>query len=239
MDTIKINNGPVKMIAHRGLSGIERENTNAAFVAAGNRSYYGIETDIHRTADGKFVVCHDKDLQRVAGESLVVEESTLEQLQSVILYDTDKTKNRLDLRVSTPKEYLSICKKYQKHSVIELKSDFTEEEIAQIIELVKAYDYLEDTTFIAFSYENLRKIRNILPQQSVQFLFDKITQEILDNVIKDKMDVDIYYEVVSKELVDFLHENDIKVNCWTVDKQEDAEKLVAMGVDYITTNILE
>ena len=51
MDTIKIKKKKVKMIAHRGLSGLERENTCSAFVAAGNRSYFGIETDVHRTAD--------------------------------------------------------------------------------------------------------------------------------------------------------------------------------------------
>ena len=47
MDTIKFDKKKTVMIAHRGLSGIETENTNSAFVAAGNRSYYGIETDIH------------------------------------------------------------------------------------------------------------------------------------------------------------------------------------------------
>ena len=39
--------GNVKMIAHRGVSGLERENTCPAFVAAGVKSYYGIETDVH------------------------------------------------------------------------------------------------------------------------------------------------------------------------------------------------
>ena len=58
MDTVKINKRNTQLVAHRGLSGIETENTNAAFVAAGNRSYYGIETDVHRTADGKFIIYH-------------------------------------------------------------------------------------------------------------------------------------------------------------------------------------
>ena len=40
MNTIKIDKGQVKMIAHRGLSGLEKENTCAAFVAAGNRESY-------------------------------------------------------------------------------------------------------------------------------------------------------------------------------------------------------
>ena len=62
MDTLKMkHNGTVRMIAHRGVCGLERENTAAAFVAAGNRSYFRIETDIHETADGKFIIPDDID----------------------------------------------------------------------------------------------------------------------------------------------------------------------------------
>ena len=49
MNTIKMSTPKPLMIAHRGLSGLEKENTNAAFIAAGNRSYYGIETDVRKT----------------------------------------------------------------------------------------------------------------------------------------------------------------------------------------------
>ena len=66
MDTIKLNVKAVKMVAHRGLSGLERENTCPAFVAAANRSYFGIETDVHKTADGKFVIIHDETTERVS-----------------------------------------------------------------------------------------------------------------------------------------------------------------------------
>ena len=38
MDTIRVKEkGKTQMVAHRGLSGIELENTMASFVAAGNR----------------------------------------------------------------------------------------------------------------------------------------------------------------------------------------------------------
>ncbi len=50
MDTLRLSAPKPRMIAHRGLSGIEMENTCSAFVAAGNRSYFGIETDVHVTA---------------------------------------------------------------------------------------------------------------------------------------------------------------------------------------------
>ena len=35
MDTVKIDSENTKLIAHRGLCGLELENTNASFVAAG------------------------------------------------------------------------------------------------------------------------------------------------------------------------------------------------------------
>ena len=72
-DTVKLGAG-VRMIAHRGVSGLERENTNAAFVAASNRSYFGIETDVHVTRDGKFIIHHDDNIKRMTGVDAVIEE---------------------------------------------------------------------------------------------------------------------------------------------------------------------
>ena len=239
MNTIKFKNVSTKIVAHRGLSGIETENTNAAFVAAGNRSYYGIETDIHRTADGRFAVCHDDDLKRIAGVDIHVESTSLSELQSIVLFDKDGTKNREDLRISVLENYISICKKYGKHCVLELKSDFTDEEILKIIDIIKGFDYLENVTFISFIYSNMIKIRNFLPTQSVQFLFSKFDDEIIERLIAARIDVDVQYKALTKEIVDLLHANGLKINCWTVDDPNAAEMLSAWGVDYITSNILE
>ena len=239
MNTIKIEKKQARLVAHRGLSGIERENTNSAFVAAGNRSYYGIETDIHRTSDGKFIVCHDQTLERVAGENLNVETVSLSVSQNVVLFDKDGTKGRLDLIPSTLQNYISICKKYEKHCVLELKNRFTDEEIQAIIDIIKEFDYLENVTFISFAYENLPKIRAVLPDQSVQFLFGEATEEIIENLIRDRIDVDIRASMLTRELVERFHEAGLVVNCWTVDDKQRAEELVEMGVDFITTNILE
>ena len=239
MDTIKVEKNGVRLIAHRGLSGIERENTNAAFVAAGNRSYYGIETDVHRTADGEFVIVHDNDLKRVAGEDLAVETSSLSQLQSVVLLDKDGGKSRADLRVSTLQNYISICKCYGKHAVLELKSSFTQEELEQMIAQIRGLDYLEQVTFISFHLENLVLLRKQLPEQSAQYLFKEMSEELVELLTTHKLDADVYYRALTKEWVERLHENGCKVNCWTVDEKERAEELIAMGVDFITSNILE
>ena len=101
MDTIKIRAGSCKMVAHRGVSGLEKENTMAAFVAAGNRSYYGIETDIHRTLDGHYVAIHDADTGRVARQKLNVGQSTLAELRAICLNDIADGEPRGDLRIPT------------------------------------------------------------------------------------------------------------------------------------------
>lgn len=239
MNTIKFDKKSTKVIAHRGLSGIEVENTSSAFVAAGNRTYYGIETDIYKTADGHFVIGHDDNYKRISGEEIYLERETLERLEQVIFFDKDGTKNRADLRPSKLESYLSIVKKYEKHAILELKSDFTLDEIAKMIEIIKQYDYLDNLTFISFNYENLLRVRQILPTQSVQYLFWKINDEELARLTRDKIDIDVWCKELTKEQIDKAHSLGLTVNCWTVDDPQDAERLASWGIDFITSNILE
>ena len=60
-------------------------------MAAGNRSYYGIETDVHVTADGHFVVIHGDRTGKVSDVDLCVEESSWEELSKVRLYSRGRT----------------------------------------------------------------------------------------------------------------------------------------------------
>lgn len=241
MDTVRIQKGNTKMVAHRGLSGIELENTCAAFVAAGNRDYFGIETDVHRTADGAYVVIHDSTTTRVSSETLNVEESTLAQLQAVQLTDKDGSP-RSDLRIPTLEEYLKICVKYGKVCVLELKNDFPKEDVANILEIVKQHMTLEDIIFISFSYQNMIYIRQLAPDAQAQYLVSSraVVDEDLIRKLKDyQLDVDIYYKQLNEDTVRLFRENGIKINTWTVDDPAIAEQLATWGVAYITSNILQ
>ena len=239
MNTIKFNKRNVRIVAHRGLSGIEVENTNSAFVAAGNRSYYGIETDIHITSDGNFIIGHDDNYNRLSGEEIYLEKENLETLQNIVFFDKDGVKDRVDLRPSRLENYIKICKKYEKHAVLELKSNFTKEQIARIIEIIKEYEYLNNTTFISFIYENLQLVKEILPSQNAQYLFWKVTDEEIARLSRDKIDVDVWCKELTREQIDACHKAGLTVNCWTVDTKEEGEKLAEWGIDYITSNILE
>ena len=239
MNTIKFDKKNVKVVAHRGVSGLECENTCAAFVAAGNRSYFGIETDTHPTADGEFIVIHDRSAERVSGVAVNVEEVNLSDLADIRLYDMQEGVTRSDLTIPKLEEYIRICKRYEKVAVLELKHVMTAETCAGIVKTIEALDYLEKTIFIAFDAQNCIQIRKLLPNATIQFLTKLWDDSILDMLIEYHFDLDIYYKSVTQELIDTLHANSLEINCWTVNEPECGEMLAEMGVDYITTNILE
>ncbi len=242
MSTIPVNNkGTTRMIAHRGLSGLETENTHAAFVAAGNRSHFGIETDVHKTRDGEFVVIHDDTTARVAGDDLSVEGSTLQELRALLLKQRDGEKGRTDIRIPTLEEYIAICKHYDKTAVLELKNRFEKDDIAEVIRRIEAQGFLNRVVFISFWYENLLDLRELLPDQPVQFLTGVRDdwEWLVNELASHRFGLDVQWGQVTEELVTRCHRAGVEVNCWTVDHPDDAARLIAMGVDYITSNILE
>lgn len=240
MDTLHLHDGGVKMIAHRGVSGLETENTNAAFVAAGNRSYFGIETDVHRTGDGKYIIIHDDRTGRVADRDLPVEDTDFSVLRALRLKDRDGDHARGDLIMPTLEEYIRICRRYEKTAVLELKNHMEKGDIANIIEAVQGENHLQKTIFISFDLPNLICLRSMAPRQKAQYLIeDRVPDDLIPTLDRYRLDLDIDYTLLTPDLVQQVHAAGHEINVWTVNSLDDARRLIAWGVDYITSNIIE
>lgn len=239
METLKIAKENVKMIAHRGVSGLERENTIASFIAAGNRTYYGTECDIHLTKDNVFVICHDNHTGRVSPVKKIISEVTYEELSHVCLYGFESKTTRKYLRVPTLYEYLEVSKKYEKKCVIELKCSLKKKDIEKLLKEIEDMNYLDNVIFISFDLENLKRVRRLNKVISLQYLTSEYTDDLPALCKKEKVDIDIYYQQLTKENMDKFHNLGIEVNAWTVNNPIEALILVSWGIDYITTNILE
>ena len=237
MNTVKIDKKNVLMIVHRGLSGIETENTECAFVAAGNRTYYGVETDVHLTKDGKFVVHHDDNLQRVFGVDAFIRDLTFDEIRKI--QRAENGEKAAYSVVPTLKEYLDACKKYEKKSVLELKIEYDEKHLKEIIAEVEKAGQTDDIIYISFYASDIEKMRKLLPITRLQFLCGEINDQTIDFCVKNGADIDVYYPALTKETVAKLKSTGVKINCWTVNDKAVAEDLVSLGGDYITTNILE
>ncbi|MBR4954725.1 MAG: glycerophosphodiester phosphodiesterase [Clostridia bacterium] len=78
--------------AHRGLHNIDEnvpENSLAAFKKAAEKGY-GIELDVHLSADGQVVVFHDDDLRRMCGVDKKIADCTYDELQQYSLLGTSE-----------------------------------------------------------------------------------------------------------------------------------------------------
>lgn len=237
MGTIRINSKNTKMVAHRGAGKVWVENSLPAFQNSAKCSYWGIETDIHCTKDGKYIIIHDDTPLRVTGiDGITVEETDFETLRNLHLLGLEGDEARLP----TLEEYVTACKSGDKYCVLELKNQMPEKNIKEIIEQINSMDYLDRTVFISFSYTNMSILKKLVPDQAAQFLISqKRFEECIELVRSNPMDIDIDHRCVTKELIDEMHGLGVKVNTWTVNDPEEAEALTEMGIDFITTDILE
>ena len=239
-DTVKLKHkGNTELIAHRGLSGIETENTNSAFIAAANRSYFGVEGDVQITSDGNFVIIHDNTTGRVADVDYVIKKTPFSVLRDLTLKPKSGQPPRSDLKIPSLEEYISICRRYGKKAVLELKNKMESDKINNIMQTIGKADYLDNTIIISFHLDNLKVIRKNYPNQTAQYISYMCDDKVFKSLLALKLDLDIHFGAADKEIIDKCHKNGIKVNCWTVDNIGDAERLIDYGVDYISTNIIE
>ena len=203
----------MKMIAHRGYSKYELENTKEAFLAAANRSYFGIETDITLLKDRSMVLFHDDDLKRLANSDNLIRNMNFKEAMRVELI-AKGTYHTYNYHIATPLEYLRICKHYNKYPVIELKWGFDNEAVDKLMELLLEEDMFDKSMIICYTMSTIL-------------------------YLKENLNIDLRYDLITKELVDRFHAKGLEVNAWTVDTEEIFDKMVEYGVDYITTNILE
>ena len=116
--------GPFKgPYAHRGLwDGQKPENSLPAFRAAVQKGF-GVETDVHITADDRLVVFHDDSLKRMCGADRNIADCTLKELRQYTLLDTEENIPTFDefldtaqgmvpllIEIKTDKRVLQLCR---------------------------------------------------------------------------------------------------------------------------------
>ncbi len=240
-DTTKIKANGAKFIAHCGMPRFEMENTIPSFIAAANRSYFGIETDLQKTADGKFVAIHDDDMIRVSGASAVVKDTPLSELRKIIMKPQYNSSPRPDYIVPTLEEYVAICKRYGKWVYLELKAHFSEQDIIEIVSIIENMEYIDKTIFISFHLDNLENLRKNYPDIPAQFIiadppdWDRILW-LLEHY---NMDLDAMASALTEQKVKDVLAIGKKCAVWAADDPQLVEKLISWGVSYVTTDTIE
>lgn len=223
---------PVKFIAHRGLSKEAYQNTEQAFLLAGqDENVWGIETDVWMTSDGGMVCMHDANA--ISGVSNV-RKITLQQATTTPL------RNNHDEYAPSIQTYLNICKEYGKVAIVELKdSKMNERDIEVLLGFIRESG--AQAKVISFHYDLLEMIRGKDSEIGLQALTasgNLLIRKTVDKLISLRCDLSSNYEYLSKSIIDKFHNAGLKVGVWTVNSPKDAMCCVGvLGIDYVTTDI--
>lgn len=222
----------MKYIAHRGYSRKATENSIESATLAGMSEYfYGIEYDIHLTKDNKFVVHHDFTTERLSELNLTIKDSTYEELSRVKLIN--KNTNEYNVRIPLLDEYINICNNHDKVNVIEIKPIFNDEEINLFLNEIKKAN---NVIVISFNLNNLLKIRKLNSDIKLQYLTGEFNKDNFEICKDNNIDLDLQYQLITKDNMEYFKENNFIVNCWTVNNNELANEVINLKVDFITTD---
>ena len=226
------------ILAHRGSSAYAPENTMDAFALAIEQGADGIELDVHLTADGQVVVCHDDTIHRMSEGSGVVEELTYAQLRQHNFstglpgYDTPTYAPLLS-------EVLTLFEPTEMIINIEIKSSPTSypqlEE--KTVALVLASSMASRILYSSFNHDSMVYVKSIDPAAQVALLYaERLTRawEYAHMIGCDALHP--HFRSISQEMVSASQAAGVDVNVWTVDGPEDITTMINMGVHGIITN---
>ncbi|MGB9659552.1 MAG: glycerophosphodiester phosphodiesterase [Nitrososphaerales archaeon] len=213
------------IIAHRGASAYEPENTLRAIKRALELNAKMIEVDVRLSKDRQIVVIHDESVDRTTNGKGFVKDLTLEELKKL---DTGKGE-----RIPTLQEVINAVRN-KAILIIEIKVLKIEDSVVKIIEK----EGIEKEVVITSFYHPIsRKIKELNPtiKTGVIFKCHPIKPaELALNAHADSLFPEHKY--VSEEMVKGAHENNLKIYPWTIDDPNRANQLIEMGVDGIVTN---
>lgn len=218
-----------QVIAHRGFWKTEgsAQNSIAALEKAAEENLYGSEFDVQVTLDGKLIVNHDAKFQ-----GFVIAETPFKELKKIKLKNGEK--------LPTLKKYLKAGKKQDIQLILEIKSHKSKEVedkmAADIVKMVKKMGLQKQVEYIAFSLNICEQLAKLTPESEIAYLNGNLPPAELKK--KGINGIDYNQKVIEKhpEWVEEAHRLGMKVNVWTVNKEDMMRKFIDMKVDYITTD---
>lgn len=221
------------MIAHRGHSAVEPDNTEEAFLSAVENGSGGIETDVRVTADGVFVVNHNDEVTFADGSELIVANSTFAQLTEKPLKN-DKSDKVVYL--CTFRRYLEICRDANMVCFIELKGNFTDEQICDLFTMAgEVYD-LKRCELQSFEFDNLIKAHNAFPDLKIMYTYSRGCLDYR-RCFEYGFDIDADYKSATREMVKAFHDRGLKVGLWTANDLGALNFCRSLGVDFIESDV--
>jgi glycerophosphoryl diester phosphodiesterase len=240
------------VIAHRGGRGLGPENTLDLFKQTVEMGVDVLEMDLRRTKDGVLVVLHDRSVDRTTNGKGPIENYTLKELKALdaAYYWSPDDGTSFPLRgqgitVPTLTEVFETFPDMR--FILEIK-DTELDTIESLGRIIREYNKEHRVIVASFDSSALKHFRTIAPAVATSatameaFPFYWLYRLRLDSVYTPHAQVlmlPLYYrkkEVITSRFLKTVHQKNIRVHVWTVNRKSRMKHLLALGVDGIMTD---
>jgi glycerophosphoryl diester phosphodiesterase len=229
------------IIAHRGASHDAPENTVAAFRLAWEQGADACELDIHQTRDGRIVAIHDPDTKRTTGLARRVADLTLAELRTL---DAGRWKSPAFAGEPIPTLGEMLATTPPSGRVfIEVKCP--QSVVPELLTVLRASNLEpERTPILCFDARVVVAVKQRRPELPACWLVDLAREKPPDvpaliasarSLGADGIDVSDSPDI-DTAFVTAIHAAGLRLDVWTINDPAEARRLVALGVDGITTD---
>lgn len=226
--------GMTAIVAHRGFWNCAAagfaQNSIASLREAQKNGFWGSECDVHLSSDYIPVVHHDANIR-----GREIQKNTYESFLNYRLKNGES--------LPTLDEYLTQAEQSKKTVlIIELKPQYTPEHEDKLVELtlkaVKTHGLYDNSrvAFISFSKHICDVLAKECPAFTNQYLDGDISPEELATDGINGLDYNKSVIFRDSSIVERARALGMSTNSWTVNKAEDMQKLMDLGINAITTD---
>lgn len=249
----------IKVVAHRGSSDDAPEHTLSAYRRAIEEGSDALECDVRLTRDGHLVCVHDRRIDRTStGRGIV---STLELAELTELdwgswrdnwedFEDPEMPDRDRSQILTLRALLQAvadCGR-QVEVAIETKHPTRYAGLVEkrLVELLDEFGWggpasgeSSPVRVMSFSQISLRRVRQLAPGLTTVLLLDRVPLRFRDGSLPPGVRIagpSIDIVRAHPRYVERVHRRGGSVHVWTVDRLDDVELCVGLGVEAIITN---
>jgi glycerophosphoryl diester phosphodiesterase len=213
-------------IGHRGVMGVEPENTLRSFVAAERAGLDLIELDLHLSKDGALVVMHDAEVDRTTDGAGPIAEKTLAELRAL---DAGRGE-----RVPTFEEVLDAVRS-------PLQAEIKDVAAARALaEVMRRRDLVARVEVISFHDEALAEIARLVPGVRTALVASRYGLDVVERAVAvGATTLVLNIRRLTLEVVEHARKADLRIIGWVVNTQDQLRLVRALGLDGATTDLPE
>lgn len=213
------------VVAHRGASAYQPENTLRAIRRALAQGAPAIEVDVRRTKDGALAIHHDETVSRATDGTGSIAGLNLEELRRLDAGDGKRIPRLGEVRDAAKGKATLVL-------------DIKERGLWQpVVQLVRDRSDPKRIFFVSFDRSEIAELKEAHPGIRCGALFVGGSVDALSWTAEVRADLAGFrHEAVTKELADRLHRAGRGIFVWTVKDVERAREVAALGADFIVTD---